>query len=31
LVESAFQAGTPITSSRALQRKGCWTANMSLP
>src|SRR5215218_10250377 len=27
---SALQAGTPITSSRALQCNGCWTANMTL-
>ena len=27
---SDFQAGTPITSSRALQGNGCWTAYMTL-
>jgi hypothetical protein len=27
---SALQAGTPITSPRALQCNGCWTANMTL-
>jgi hypothetical protein len=28
--DSDFQAGTPITSPRALQCNGCWTANMTL-
>jgi hypothetical protein len=27
---SDFQAGTPITASRALRCNGCWTANMTL-